>query len=639
MITIQDSISERTRTFSADSGCDVHLEPLDLHSTSLENSVKRWQARLVKVVQQETTRAEEITQWATAALNNCEEDDFRGDKILEKWRKQMEGVIDFTQDLLESINNDTKDAIAETAKKLCLNQDILTELCLSSEQKIPLQNNEMGKEKHEKYPCCERSEELAELNSISLNLTENFPMHVGNAECFLSIENENYENYWNEKVSNEKLNILLLNEETKNADKSKFSSDIIFVNEGQEKDVLTNWNIWDKFGEIWNFDHEDIVDHVEKDHSIHCDIDIQEVFWKISLDVALNKQEPTLLELLKNLPVWESPDIFLDSSVETFNSNIEMKTEWNDSHKFGQPWIIADIVDDDDYPTKQVCVMKVFWKICLNKKLAIREPRHSSIIFNLPVFDWPGISMENWTKPLDENDEQNQSKQVDHIDDFTEFKHVFDEENQVAFENKMNGIRPNQEPKDWIHCKKFGKYWDNLPEDEESSHVACLKQNETSDVDVLSLFWEITLDESCCTKDKKYSELTTNFPAWFGPDVFEDCWDLSNISETLVVHQKKSNSKDPLNIFKSWRKIFSEFVNCQKMNRMKMKITSNSEEIFKDWFSNVVNGRASKRKFPSEQRYLPNHGSSIEKKQRRDPYVEMSKQEEKLLKLLENWRI
>ena len=70
MITMQDSISERTRTFSSDSGCDVHLEPLDLNSTSLENSVKRWQARLVKVVQQETTRAEEITQWATAALNN-----------------------------------------------------------------------------------------------------------------------------------------------------------------------------------------------------------------------------------------------------------------------------------------------------------------------------------------------------------------------------------------------------------------------------------------------------------------------------------------------------------------------------------------------------------------------------------------
>ena len=42
---------ERLRTCSSDSGCDVHLEPLDVHSTSLEDSVKRWQARLERVVQ------------------------------------------------------------------------------------------------------------------------------------------------------------------------------------------------------------------------------------------------------------------------------------------------------------------------------------------------------------------------------------------------------------------------------------------------------------------------------------------------------------------------------------------------------------------------------------------------------------
>ena len=72
MSSLQEGISERTRTLSSDSGCDVHLEPLGVHSTSLENTVKRWQARLVKVVQQETNRAEEITHWATIALNNCE---------------------------------------------------------------------------------------------------------------------------------------------------------------------------------------------------------------------------------------------------------------------------------------------------------------------------------------------------------------------------------------------------------------------------------------------------------------------------------------------------------------------------------------------------------------------------------------
>ena len=62
---------ERTRTISSDSGCDVHLDPLDHHFNTLESTVKVWQARLVEVVKQEVNRAEEVTHWATEALRHC----------------------------------------------------------------------------------------------------------------------------------------------------------------------------------------------------------------------------------------------------------------------------------------------------------------------------------------------------------------------------------------------------------------------------------------------------------------------------------------------------------------------------------------------------------------------------------------
>ena len=62
---------ERTRTISSDSGCDVHLDPIDHHFSSLESTVKVWQARLVEVVKQEVNRAEEVTHWATEALRHC----------------------------------------------------------------------------------------------------------------------------------------------------------------------------------------------------------------------------------------------------------------------------------------------------------------------------------------------------------------------------------------------------------------------------------------------------------------------------------------------------------------------------------------------------------------------------------------
>ena len=63
--------SERTRTFSSDSGCDKHLDTLDHPSSSLDSTVKVWQARLVSVVKQEVNRANEVADWATEAVRHC----------------------------------------------------------------------------------------------------------------------------------------------------------------------------------------------------------------------------------------------------------------------------------------------------------------------------------------------------------------------------------------------------------------------------------------------------------------------------------------------------------------------------------------------------------------------------------------
>ena len=73
MSSAQEMGSERTRTFSSDSGFDIQLAPLDCRSTTLETIVKVWKARLVKVVEQEANRAEEITQFATEALRHCDQ--------------------------------------------------------------------------------------------------------------------------------------------------------------------------------------------------------------------------------------------------------------------------------------------------------------------------------------------------------------------------------------------------------------------------------------------------------------------------------------------------------------------------------------------------------------------------------------
>merc|ERR1711936_1055400 len=103
-------LRQRTRTCSSDSGVVVGSEsPQDL----LEDTLNAWTGRIEGVVGQEVARARELTAWAREALRQAEADEERKDEIVESWRKQMEGVMEFTSDLVDCVNNDTKDSIAD----------------------------------------------------------------------------------------------------------------------------------------------------------------------------------------------------------------------------------------------------------------------------------------------------------------------------------------------------------------------------------------------------------------------------------------------------------------------------------------------------------------------------------------------
>jgi len=104
-------LRQRVRTCSSDSGCEVGCEsPNDL----LEDTLASWTGRLEGVLGQEVARARELTAWAKEALRQTETgDEERKEEVLESWRRQMEGVMEFTADLVECVNNDTKEVMAE----------------------------------------------------------------------------------------------------------------------------------------------------------------------------------------------------------------------------------------------------------------------------------------------------------------------------------------------------------------------------------------------------------------------------------------------------------------------------------------------------------------------------------------------
>jgi len=104
----------RTRTCSSDSGCDVLCDSPDLSSTIMEDAVHTWEIRMDGVVKQEVERAREVTNWAKEAIREASEDEERRQEILESWRNQLEGIMEFTKDLVECVNNDTKEVMYDT---------------------------------------------------------------------------------------------------------------------------------------------------------------------------------------------------------------------------------------------------------------------------------------------------------------------------------------------------------------------------------------------------------------------------------------------------------------------------------------------------------------------------------------------
>jgi len=670
----QEMGSERTRTFSSDSGCDVQLAPLKCRSTTLETIVKAWKARLVKVVEQEANRAEEITQFATEALRLCDKGAASREDILERWRGQMKGVLNFTNDLVECVNNDTKDTIFDIEENL--SELEISIICDQNQEEVP---NEIVEKCHKKEQTVYGGSYLDETCDSSVKI-EDVSVHpdyidfdintraaVTHEDMFISenmwkqkenkfnLLRKNTEHYWDEQVSFDLQMNLLIDEKSTNPEISKpflpqFSWDleIIFVTPGKEKDVLTNWNVWDKFGEHWEDFREDTFDTNVKDNIKYIDFNIKDIFWNISQDIDLSRREPSHLNVFKNLPVCDSPDIFLDSydagfmkkeieieamdpinifdsmrhifvdserNVKNYKYNYEANTQnkgiWNDSHKFGHQWeSIENTEHDYVLMNKKVCIMQVFWKISLNDKLSRSEPSQSSIIFNLPVSDWPDIVTVGWDTPDDGKHSNYGQKEPVNI--FKKYRHIFSEPESTKYKQKykdtINGLI--LESSEWVHCEKHGIPWEfqcqGSAHEDTLEYLSVAKNSKATDIDVRKVFWDISMDEMCCTKHKRYSDTMKNFPVWFGPDVFEDPWDLSEISESKVVNQ---NEFDIVNV----------------------------EGILSDWFVNIVNGNNLKRAIQPDG--LADLRPRMQKKLRADPEVEMANLENTLLEMLENWTI
>ena len=90
--------------------------------------------------------------------------------------------------------------------------------------------------------------------------------------------------------------------------------------EGQDRNI--NWNFKHKFGSSWTGQLAEIEEAAVKQLKVQVrqrrrrrvQENLLEIFWDIALHQQTNLMEPTLLQILGNLPISDSPDVFMDSS-------------------------------------------------------------------------------------------------------------------------------------------------------------------------------------------------------------------------------------------------------------------------------------------------------------------------------------
>jgi len=102
---------KRNRKISTDSGCDVLAEYPDLSSSMMEDTIDTWEIRMKGVVKQEAERARNGAKRARDDIRNAHEvfDEEEHLEVLNRWRNQFDEIMEFTKDLIDCVNNETRE--------------------------------------------------------------------------------------------------------------------------------------------------------------------------------------------------------------------------------------------------------------------------------------------------------------------------------------------------------------------------------------------------------------------------------------------------------------------------------------------------------------------------------------------------
>jgi len=571
---------KRIRTCSSDSGCDMVCDSPDLTYAIMEDAVMTWEMRLEGVMKQEVARCREVTGWAKEALRHAGEDQEKRGDVMESWRCQLQGIMDFTKDLIECVNNDTKE-LMYNCSSVYESSTVIEELA---------EDDTEGQE-----------EEIMQLFLLSAiegnkNLTKR-SKHSNNKEKglmkeFMSIYKRNGKMFRHSRKSNKEVQTAYAKikrhdsiskrrlswEETKFQEEFGHNAEDFNYSEKMFQSVIDwleifsdwSWNLAESqdglleiFAEWrWNFEEtEDLKKVFYDDPGVETEWN-EFNFWKVSDNILLDLDTGCLADCETDDKSWEECQYWQNTN-DNFNiihclvdgEEEEEKEEEEEYHNYwdesaANQSIIDSLLDDKDHSISEVDE-EFIWES--------KQPLIALIDFGTEdektesdegVFLWN--DREIAMSLLDSEDDREDEDLIlwDNPLYINTLLHDEEDDDLIQF--------PDDEDNNWTEWafwNKFGPISEIV-----EAYESCVEQQpgEIPTINIQEVFWGI------CLEDSKRGE----------------CWQ---------ARDNLAKNKDPVNIFKSIRHIFN-VPNDKKKKKIDSQravshLLDDMEDIYADWIN------------------------------------------------------
>lgn len=648
----------RTRTRSRnDSGCDEGWDTPDWTSCLLEETVHTWVARLEGVVRQEVERVREVTEHAKGELKTGIEDEEKREMALIEWRRQVLEIMELMTDLVECVNNDTKEVICDTVGRCSsghATSSPLDEIEEDDEEKK--KNEEIMKlfllstmdEKRAEKDVRKRKRTQPKMTMMKEFVT----MYKKGGKMFKKSRKsgKNVQEAWTKLKKEE-----VIQKRRKSQDKRISTSDIfedamygmkMFKSVFDSEDIFEEWNwnleevlICEEYFEDWrwNFEVEDTYEDIFEDWKWNMDIkdELKNKFydtsgvhedwndWKFwsfverSMAEVHNDDEmfgatiKIQADEWKNWHYWDNwgaNEEILKALEETADAEIgDEPNFWEDSTNNNN--IVNALIDDIDTGNladieDEGEVKKGNWQ---DWQFWDKTGTNEDILKELIEFsDMCDDGLDVYEDPhcFWENNEANKNIISDLVVDENkdcwvnwDFWNDFGQTAEIlkAYEEVINANKESSPLKLSELCLKmvsspsmeefFGDWNKNFEEE----IVAKTRKRKKPQEDIETIFWQISLEnEGSNGRHRRLSEEIQNLPVWDSPDVFSD---YSELFESRVKYfNPYQKPKDPVNIFKSWRRIFDEpseekVKKTTKFENNEACLLDDMEDVYAEWAS------------------------------------------------------